>query len=679
MLNRRRLSRTRTKAGPARPPHPDSILKRGRITLLAAGLIILALHSTWGMAATPPEKWLPDDTLGFVTARDPGSLRALLEGTTQGMLWQDPALKPFRDKLTEGWQRDFVKPLERELDLEFKTWTAMIKGPVVLALIQGDPAARDDAGAGWVLAADTTDKAPALKKELGGLRQRWLSGGKQARIVQVREQEFIAVTFDTNSPLDRLRRLLPRVLETQELGTRMPTNPPPSRELLIGQSGSLLILSSSTRSLEKVMLRLGGGAAPVVEGQAAYDICHKRLFTAAPVYGWVNTRACLAIYSKPGVRETSGPAPPAPVDVLDKAKLVQASGLGALRAAGFAFSQSTEGIGLELLLNVPEAERQGVFKILAGEPKPCDIPTFVPADVAEFQRWRIDGQKAWATIENMMSEISPQWLSAINFILDTANQAAQFKDPGFDVRKNLVANIGDDIITYSKVAKGSETGGAAGGSLLMVSSPNPGQLAAALQRVLIFMSAEAETPAQREFLGRLIYSVPLPAVPMPLGEPSTEGGGRTLHYSATSSYVVLSTDVALLEEQLRSAESHAPGLKDNPSLMAAARRVTGPGTSMFAYENQALLERATFEATKAGGTQKTNFLSKLNSLSWAGFIAPEEQAREWIDLSLLPPFDRVAKYFHFSVRGTSASPEGVSISWFYPVPPVLRQETAAKN
>jgi len=55
----------------------------------------------------------------------------------------------------------------------------------------------------------------------------------------------------------------------------------------------------------------------------------------------------------------------------------------------------------------------------------------------------------------MLAEISPQSVNTLNFILDTANTAAKDKDPSFDIKKNLIGNLGDDIITYEKTPRGS--------------------------------------------------------------------------------------------------------------------------------------------------------------------------------------------------------------------------------
>ena len=114
------------------------------------------------------------------------------------------------------------------------------------------------------------------------------------------------------------------------------------------------------------------------------------------------------------------------------------------------FRDSNEGSLFQLFLDVPEANREGVFKILAGEAKEANPPPFVPAEAVKFQRWRVDGQKAWATLEKMFNNISPQLFSTFNFLLESAAAAAKEKDPSFDLKKNLVESLGDDIISYEK-------------------------------------------------------------------------------------------------------------------------------------------------------------------------------------------------------------------------------------
>ena len=52
--------------------------------------------------------------------------------------------------------------------------------------------------------------------------------------------------------------------------------------------------------------------------------------------------------------------------------------------------------------------------------------------------------------------------------------------------------------------------------------------------------------------------------------------------------------------------------------------------------------------------------------------AAEKSIKDLMDFSLLPPFERISKYFYFSVYGASATSEGLTFKMFAPVPPALK-------
>jgi hypothetical protein len=54
--------------------------------------------------------------------------------------------------------------------------------------------------------------------------------------------------------------------------------------------------------------------------------------------------------------------------------------------------------------------------------------------------------------------------------------------------------------------------------------------------------------------------------------------------------------------------------------------------------------------------------------------ATMQSFKDLMDFSLLPPFDSIAKYFHFNVYGESASVDGLTFKWFEPVPPGLKSQ-----
>src|SRR5208283_5264493 len=132
---------------------------------------------------------------------------------------------------------------------------------------------------------------------------------------------------------------------------------------------------------------------------------------------------------------------------------------------------------------------------------------------------------------------------------------AKEKDPSFDVRKSLIGNLGDDLISYERPSgpNGGEQNQSS--SLYLIGSPEPQQLAGALKSILSILNPQAGPPSEREFLGRKIFSASVPALPLPMAEAASPGVPHNLNWASSSGYVALSTDATTLEEYLRSSAS----------------------------------------------------------------------------------------------------------------------------
>lgn len=138
---------------------------------------------------------------------------------------------------------------------------------------------------------------------------------------------------------------------------------------------------------------------------------------------------------------------------------------------------------------------------------------------------------------------------------------------------------------------------------------------------------------------------------------------RFLYCVAAGDYVALSTDVSMVEEYLRSGGNPPKLLADKPGLLDAAQRVGGEGNGVFGYENNQEILRALFARLK--GQPKGSFIQ-------SPFIQPPKATDDWMDYSLLPDFDRVAKYFYFSVFGGDTTTAGMEFKFFAPRPPELK-------
>jgi hypothetical protein len=338
-----------------------------------------------------------------------------------------------------------------------------------------------------------------------------------------------------------------------------------------------------------------------------------------------------------------------------------------LQSLALALKDSNEGCLLSGTITAPESSRRGLVRILSHEARDASPPPFVPHDAVKFTRWRIDLPKAWAGLETTLTDLDPAYARLIKLFVDNAGKD---KDPNFDLRKSLVANLGDDLMVYEKKPKAATVAAMdTPPTLYLIGSPRPEQMAAAVKALTAFLPQPSRFK-EREFLGRKVFSVTIPSSTEP-GAPGARRPPqeRVLSYAASGSYVVFSTDTALFEEYLRAADARP--LRELPGLAQAAEKVGGMTTGLFGFENQQESMRVLFEALKKDAASIDDLLS---SSRLAGKLATDEDKKfkEWFNFSLLPDFDRVSKYFYIAVWSAAVTTEGISVKWFSPMPPGAR-------
>ncbi|MDB6022410.1 MAG: hypothetical protein JWQ04_2267 [Pedosphaera sp.] len=620
------------------------------------------------MVVQAAEKLLPDDTLVLFTIPDFNKAREIYQHSPQGQLWNDPAMKEFKDKFFSKFTEGYLTPLEHSLGVRFEDYTNLPQGQLTFAMVQNGWQAKEGQSPGLILLLDTRDKGAQLKTNLDDLKKKWVSAGKTVRTQRIRDVDFSVIAptkadlaTGPKKPPAPLGPGLPPPMESPE------PKDAPKKEIYIGQADSLLIVGNSDKVIEKILVRLSGGSVNVLGDLADFD-ANRALFHDAPLYGWVNSKTLVDIFSRASTT-TDAEAEVNPF-AFQTDKILAGLGLNTLKAVSFNCRFSDEGSEFNVALSAPEASRAGLLKLLTGEAKEVSPPSFVPADAVKFQRWRLDGQKSWATIRKSVGDIIPTALGALDFVLNSVETAAKEKDPAFDINKALFGNLGDDIITYQKNPRGAAPEELnSPPSIFLMSSPNPEQLANALKNVFALYAQQAGAPTERELLGHKIYSIALPSAPATPNAPPAPA--RSLSYTCSGGYMAISTDPAMLEEYLRSTESQAKTLREAPGLTDAMQKVGGTGTSLFGYSNESEGMRVNFETMKkdpASADPLNGFAPIILAMGFGDL-----NSKDWFDVSLLPPFEKVSKYFYFTVYGGSSTADSINFKAFAPTPPQLKK------
>lgn len=612
---------------------------------------------------------LPDDTLAMYTLPDFHAAMIVWSNSPQFALWNDPSLQAFRNKFTDKLKTSLLDPLEHELGVHFDDYTDLPQGQVTFALVQnGWKGSRvSSEGPALVFLMDAREKSARLKTNLADLRRKWVDAGKTVKNTKIRDVDFSAVTV---SPSDIPKSLRPAPASTPADGadsagdtTASPKNKS-SLTLYIGQADSLLVVSDSTKVIEKILGAMSDSGVKTLSQVATYAANRDSMFRNAVSYGWVNLQSLVDILKHSVPDEL-----PADSGVHSPDSIIAALGFDGLKSAAFSSSVAKDGVQFDFLLSVPDDARSGLFKLIADQPRDCSPPPFVPADVVKFERYRLDGPKAWEGLRKIISEISSEAIGAVDVTINSAEASAKEKNPDFDIKRDLFANLGDDFITYQKKPRGSGLADLSSPpTIYLISSPNPDKLASALGSLIALIGPSSE-PREREFLGRKIYTISAPLT-LPGVVAAAAGVHPTLSYASGTSYLAISTDGTMIEEFLRSGEDQGKSLRDAPGLTAASRRVSAQSATVFGYSNdgEAMRSAMTVLKSDSGATQFTATMDLL--LNAALGRHGDSGLGDWLDFTLLPDYSRVSKYFSFTVYTAGATPDGLVMKSFTPSPSV---------
>jgi hypothetical protein len=396
---------------------------------------------------------------------------------------------------------------------------------------------------------------------------------------------------------------------------------------------------------------------PPLEESPAFQADYGPRLRESPFYLWLNAKVLTDLLTK----SAAGTGDDASSSSSNISTFFSATGLGHLSSLSVSYKHYPEGDATQLFLAVPEDKRPALLKIFAAEAKDSAPPSFVPADAIKYWRWRLNMTRSYKALEAMLNDlIPPQAMAQINMVFAMAGKD---KDEHYDLKSELLNNLGDDIISYTKAPKSSTLEDIKSPpTLYLLGSPNPDKLAAAL-KVLLAIPFQGAPITDREFLGRKIYNAAPPAA----GNAKSAG----VSFSASGGYLALAGDPSVLEEYLRSSDSKAKSLVDTQGLSDAAQKVGGMGTGLFGYANESQTMRPLFEVLRKQNPSVQDILGV--PIPNAAIAAQLDSFRQWADFSLLPSYDAVAKYFSFSVYAGSFTSDGFALKAFMPTPPQLRQ------
>jgi hypothetical protein len=598
--------------------------------------VLAALSLAVNAAVPPVAKLLPKDTLAVFTVPDWTQASADMSASPQGRLWADPAMKPFRDQFEKKFSEEVVGSLEKQLGIKVADYIGLMRGQVTLAIIQNDWKGESDTP-GFLLVLDAKDQSDQLKSRLEEVRKKLADSKTPLKSEKIRDTQFSIASIDVKDDDDDDDDD-DKAKDKDKAKTKKPGGK--KQNIYFGQADSALLVADSAKTLEKVMASIGGGTVPTLSEEPLFQSSEATWFKGSRAFGWIHFVPLYRVIADKAGSSGAGDA----IGVDAKAAL-KAIGLEGLKTISMAWNINPEGSGASISLSIPEAQRVGLFKMLAIASKEAGPLPFVPADVVKFQRWRLDGQKMWSTLEETVAAVSPQFSGFIQLMI---SQAGKDKDPSFDLKKNLVGNLGDDVVSYAKAPKGKSLEDLMSQpSVMLLGSANPDALTAGVKVAGGALGAGGDDVKDREFNGKKVRGIRMPSTP--------GAKNNRMEMASSAGYAVFSSTPALLEEVIRSAESPTRSLKDDPAIAAAAQKVGGLNTGMFGYENTRESMRGQWEFLRSGELAK---LMNNETQGWG----------ELFSAKYLPEFEKVSKHFGIAVFSGSTDAQGTHFRFYGPTP-----------
>ncbi len=586
-------------------------------------LASLALGSSAKVAkaSQPLEALLPADTLLVVAAPDYAAAKKHFKAGALGQFWDSSEVKPFRNKLTDGLEANVLDKIEEELAIELETFEELASGGVALALVAGE-----SKEPGLLLLLDAGRKSFTLRRALSRMKRELKKDDRK-----VSESEIGGIDFTTVSNTDSIERVH------------------------IGRVGSQLIVGTATEQIEGVLARLEGKGSGPLTSNAAFAADQSTLLKEADYYIWANLGQVIPqlLDNVPDGAELG----------IDFGEVLGSLGINSLGTFSMTYDEHDDGAHFDIFIGLPEANRNGLFSLLETKRIDASPPPFVPIDVGSFIRWRVNMNAGWKNLEKLLLEMSPDVANMIEF---TVGLLGKDKDPNFDFKKSFLNNFGDDLILYQMPPTSNSLNDLGYSPMVaLIQSPDPAKLIQGVGAVPgILPPPLNEAALKPRKLGE--HSAQSFGI-LELPDPSTgELVESEMLFAVKDGYMALSNSANVLQSLL-DGNTQSP-LAKRTRLTKAAAAVGGMSSGIFGYQNDRTMVLSVMDTLRANAGQFDMIFGMIPMGELDDF-----NLGNWLDFSLLPQGEKIAKYFDITVYGAKADARGVNLKMFSPRPPNLKR------
>ncbi|HTI70224.1 MAG TPA: hypothetical protein VMF06_09665 [Candidatus Limnocylindria bacterium] len=605
-------------------------------------------------AAVPPvEQCLPADTLFVASIPDASQGAVVWQQSNWGRLWVDPAMLAFRTNFEAKLVAAYDEHVGKETGIALADLRTLANGQLTLAMIADGWSGKtgDERAPAFVLILDSGTQGEALKAKLAEAKKKIGDSGHPLKAVQIGGIEFSQVVFSSEgkSPAAKaIAKPAPKSAAEKKADDDEEDDEPHVVEFAFGQVDSALLAGTSPAVLAKMIDNLRGTNAAPLANHPQYQMARTNALAGAAATVYLNVSS-LSSNALPAVSSAF-----AMLSMLgaDPNKVPGALGLQSVDYATIGIRGDTNGTLIRLEVSAPEARRKGLARLLETKPLDGGVPSMVPGDAVEFQRWRVNGSNVWATIDGAMNQISPQLGGLFKLTIESA---AQSIEPNFNLTRDLASNLGDDFVEYVKPPRGKMLDELSNPpSVYWIGSGKPEALLVGLKGLaaLKYMQAGNLGFASRESAGHKVHLITLK------GPKGGNADTVLVEMAAMTNGVAMSGDPIALDELIQNTATNR--LADLPETKNGVEAVGGMNQGVFAFINSRAKMSTTWESLRTAES-----IDKLMTSGTAN-LATVKAVQQWADFKTLPPFDQVSKYWTTMVMGGGSNTNGYDFRWMTP-------------
>ena len=584
------------------------------------------------LSADPgPERLVSREAVLLVTIPDFQEAKEAFLREPVVRLFEDTAMKSFLDQfdlLADQFLDKALEEMNESIGMDVEELCTLLQGQLTLALF-ADWDGRDDLQVGMLLLVDCGDEAEKLAMVLDSIGKEISGSGRATRPMTIRGHSFDAAG-------------------SVEEGI--------GKGLVFGQVDSLFIASTSIPPVEVALAGLSGDLSSTLSRDTSFVRIHADRLSGAQVYGWLNFHKVYG-YARTAVERMDRELARNPNPIVPKpSSILRGLGFGGIESMAFGYDNTEQGSLIEMSLDIPQDARKGVFEWLTWVDKDVLPPEYIPADVQDFSRSRMDLRKTIENFNRGINELAPGLFAMISMT------AGGQQDPEDGIQSNVFDRLGDDIISFGLPPRSSRAADLAQPPLmLLVGSSEPGALVQYCADLVVpIVASMGIFIEKRDFDGHTVYALEQP--------------GITFYFSSDDRYVLVSSEERLMRDYFRkSITSSRRSLRDVEGMAEAVRTVGPDSLGSFYYNDSSDLIGRVWEGLRQNPVWIADFIKELADLDdrQVGDVR-EFLTKAPVGFSRLPPFNQVAEYFHFNVAGTGSNDHYLSFRIFAPISPELR-------